>query len=285
MRKLIYVTILSIGCFAALAILWKKENTQTPLKYNLNNPIHKYDLPQTLNEISGIKFINAETLACIQDEKGIVYFYNLSSESITQELKFEKKGDYEDLCLVKDDLYILRSDGDLFRIKDYQSADYKVKKYDTRLSTKNDTEGLCYDTKNDRLLILCKEKAGIKKKIKNKKAIYAFGLDDKKVKKKPEFTIKTEAVADLLDKKHSKVNYKPAAIAIHPTNGMFYIIDSVEKTLTLLSTEGELISVHNLNIPELPQPEGLAFDTHGNMYIASEASASSHAFIYSFKQQ
>ncbi len=285
MRKLIYVTLFSIGCFATLAMLWKNEDPNKPLKYNLNSPLHKYQLPKTLNEISGIKFINAQTLACIQDEKGVVYFYDLSSKSITQELKFEKKGDYEDLCLVDNDLYILRSDGDLFRIKNYQTDDFKVKKYDTRLSTKNDTEGLCYDNKNNRLLILCKEKAGIKKKIKNKKAIYAFELDDKKVKKKPVFTIETEVVADLLDKKFSKVNYKPSALAIHPKDGTLYIIDSVEKTLTLLSLKGELISVHHFNISELPQPEGLTFDAQGNMYIASEASESSSAVIYSFKQQ
>lgn len=285
MRKLIYVTLLSIGCFMTLAMLWEKTPPKTPLQYNLTKPWHKYELPQTLNEVSGIKFIKARTLACIQDEKGIVYFYKLSSKRITQELKFEKKGDYEDLCLVEDDLYILRSDGNLFRIKNYQSSDFKVKKYETRLSEKNDTEGLCYDEKNDRLLILCKEKAGVKKKLKDQKAIYAFQLADKKVKKKPVFTIETEAVADLLDKKHSKVDYKPAGLAIHPNDGTLYIIDSVEKTLTILSTAGELISVHHLNIPQLPQPEGIAFDKRGNLYIASEASESSHAFIYSFKQQ
>lgn len=279
------MTLFSFGCFAVLALLWKSDpKTTTSLPYDLNQPSGSYQLPEVLNELSGISYLGAQTVACIQDEKGIVYFYDLESQKIIRKLKFEKKGDYEDLCIVNDDLYILKSNGDLFRIKNYESADFKVKKYETRLSTKNDTEGLCYDIGNDRLLILCKEKAGVKEKIKNKKAIYSFPLDDKKVNKLPLHTIDTKDVADYFDKKHSKTHYKPAAIAIHPLSGELYIIDSVENSLSLLSQDGELLAVHKLPETLLPQPEGISFDENGNLYISSEASETTMAVIHFFKQ-
>ena len=67
-------------------------------------------------------------------------------------------------------------------MNDNDSTKTKTKKIKTPLSRKNDTEGLCYDKKNQYFLIACKERAEIKNgaDYKGKKAnILKFNYKDK----------------------------------------------------------------------------------------------------------
>ena len=125
--------------------------------YDFSKPTLNDELPPILHEISGLKIIDSTSIACVQDEDGILFIYNIKSHKITQQHTFGLKGDYEGITLVNDVLYVLRSDGVLFEIKDYLSKKLKVKTYSTRVPAINN-EGLCYDAKNNRLLIGAKGK-------------------------------------------------------------------------------------------------------------------------------
>ena len=286
MTKPFYITIITTLIIVFSLAFFGFRNMTTSFKssihYDLKNPSERFSLPKSLQEISGIDFLSPTILASIQDEKGIVYFYDLATQRVQHHFKFEKKGDYEEVCMVENHIYILRSDGDLYRIKNYKSDNPKVKKYEKRLKSENDTEGLCYDKANNRLLILCKEKAGDKKKLKGHKAVYAFDLKEKKIDKKPVFTLDVEELAKCLNVKQSKFKYKPSAIEIHPIDGSIYIVDSIEKSLTQLSPSGEFSNIWLLPKTVLPQPEGIAFDLKGNLYISTEASDNIEASIVRF---
>lgn len=47
-----------------------------------------FELPESLKEVSGISHIDDSKLACIQDEKGSIYIYDLNLESVTREIQF-----------------------------------------------------------------------------------------------------------------------------------------------------------------------------------------------------
>ena len=62
--------------------------------YHLDKPTEIIHLPEILHEISGLTMIDNSTLACVQDELGIVFFYNMDKTAIMREIHFEKIGDF-----------------------------------------------------------------------------------------------------------------------------------------------------------------------------------------------
>ena len=74
-----------------LTLLSFCQSPDIPFKkglYDLGNPDHRYTMPGSLEEISGISWTGKGTLACIQDEDGIIYCYNLEKEKIVSKAKF-----------------------------------------------------------------------------------------------------------------------------------------------------------------------------------------------------
>src|SRR4051812_42388010 len=63
-------------------------------EFDLTVPTKIYELPKSLHEISGIATLNDSIVACIADNKGEVFFYNLNSKTIDNKLKFAGKGDF-----------------------------------------------------------------------------------------------------------------------------------------------------------------------------------------------
>ena len=274
-----------ISLFVLLGISWSyfslgDSSSTIPMneQYNFDKPSQIFELPKSLNEISGITFYDESTLACVQDEKGRIYFFDIHKKELVRELKFQKKGDYEDISFAKGKLYVLRSDGDIYKVKRLDEEEPKVKKYETNLKSENDTEGLCFDEKNEQLLVLCKERAG-EHLNKHIRAIYAFGLENKKSSNTPIIKLN---IKDILSQSGNK-KFKPSAIAIHPITKTIYIVDSVGKVLVELSREGQVLSIQILAKRLFAQPEGMAFDEDGNLFISSEKGDAEQAQIVSFE--
>lgn len=236
--------------------------------YDLQAPNRKIILPSKLEEISGIAYIDEYTLACIQDEKGSLFIYSLTEEKIIREDKFGKGGDYEDIAIVKNDVFVVRSDGQLWKMP-LKVAEKGVKLYHTPLSAKNDVEGLGYDAANNRLLLACKGSSGIKKNIPGIKAVYAFDLDENRLIEEPVFSIKTEEIKQKLPGNDYK-DFRPSGIAVHPITGEIYVLASVGKVLVVLDKNGIIQEVHTLTTADFKQPEGICFSPDGNLFISNE---------------
>ena len=123
-----------------------------PINYNLKDPDKIYVLPAALKEVSGITETDSTSIACIQDEVGIIFIYDLKKEGIKKQSTFSFQGDYEGIARAGKSIFILRSDGMLFGILNYESATSKVVSYATGIPA-SDIEGLCYDRHANRLLI------------------------------------------------------------------------------------------------------------------------------------
>src|SRR5688500_11831849 len=59
----------------------------------------KWDLPEELKEVSGISFLGNEKFACVQDEEGTVFIYNLRSGKIEKKIAFTPAGDFEGITV------------------------------------------------------------------------------------------------------------------------------------------------------------------------------------------
>ena len=163
------------------------------LPFDFNNPAEVIKLPQKLHEISGITFYKKKELACIQDEKGVVYFYDIKKEKLRNTTPFAKDKDYEGITDVNDTLYVLCSNGEISEIDSKNEAGL-VNTYSTFLTKQNNCEGLCFDNKLHRLLIACK---GVPKKGsagKGMKAIYSFNLTTKTMDNTPAYIIDPDSI-------------------------------------------------------------------------------------------
>lgn len=277
----------SIPVLFFLIILFSCKNglkAHQDIGYTLSNPDLTLELPDTLREISGITLIDSTTIACIQDENGILFFYDILQNKIKSQYVFYDNGDYEGICLKDTSIFVLRSDGALFEISNYKSKEFRVIVYPTEMPGSNN-EGLCYDKAHERLLIARKNKVAKGKDFKNKRAIYAFDLKSKLLNPKPVFEFDVDSVKKIAadeniplpvkNKKKSKtsqpvIRFASSEIAIHPITKKLFLLSSTDHLLFIINAKGEIEHIEKLDHLIFKQPEGIAFQKNGDMLITNE---------------
>ena len=268
----------------------KKEETVKPvslqsINYDLAHPLQKWSLSDSLAQISGIAWVKNGQFLAIEDLRPILYEIKLGDTAgiISNKIQFrqaeEDKFDFEDLAVVNDTVYALWSHGAIFKI-------IRGKKEDSAQRTKtwhkkdNNTEGLAFDPVSGNLLIACKEESGLQDEKKSTRAIYEFDRKADSLKPGTFMLINKkdfEAVAG------EKVDFYPAAIAVHPTTHDIYVISTKDtKAIAQFSHEGKLKAFDYIDKEVLPQPEGMCFDPEGNLYISTESRHHKPAYIYKF---
>lgn len=267
-----------------------KLSVKAFFKYNLEHPDDIYDLPPILNEISGLGVYKDSLLVCIQDEKGVLFFYGIQSKDLEYSINFSADGDYEGVTCVEETIYALRADGVLFRVMNWDTTTHKkliVKVLDTPLDEANDTEGLTYDPISKNLLIACKGIPKIAQKDKKIKNIYTYNLKNMAMEYEPVYTLDkkeyknfvkdylkdTKDYEDLhkgIKKAKGAIPIEPSAIAIHPITNHIYILAAVGNNLIVLNRSGEFKHIVYLSPKQFEQPEGIAFSSNGDLFISSE---------------
>ena len=230
----------------------------------------RWDVPEVLEEISGIDYLEINRFACIQDEAGKVFIYNTAEKKIEKEISFGESGDYEDLAVAGKSIFVLRADGRLFEIRNYQESSPEIREHNAQLSG-YDSEGLCYDRKGNRLLLAVKELKGDQDQ--NKRPVYAFDLQSRKISGRPVFQIDlTHNIFKDLDEKKTSNRLKPSAIEIHSQTGDIYLLEGAKPKLLILDPAGQPKALHDLKGKDFKQPEGMAFSPEGTLFICSEGS-------------
>ena len=251
------------------------DETKIEMEKNIGNGsvtaitiVKKWDMPKSLAEISGLSYLDGQRFACVQDELGKIFIYSTASSSVEKEILFGAAGDYEELAVVGETIWVLRADGKLFEVSNMNAAKPSVKEYSTQLTTKQDPEGLCYDKKNNRLLIAIK---GAEPGNENYKGIYAFDLSSKKMGQQPVFKIdlQNKVFGNGSDKK-KRNTINPSGISIHPVSGDLYITDGRNPQLLIIDAGGNIKKLYALNSKEFAQPEGITFNPAGDLFIANE---------------
>jgi len=258
-------------------------NTLRKTEYDLSAPDRVYILPPALYEISGLTETDASTLACIQDEHGIVFFYDFSKNQIVRQINFGWEGDYEDIARVDNRLYVMRSDEFLIEIKDFSSGNFKTASYSTPIPGRN-TEGLCYDRRNKRLLIVPKEISDDNPANRDRRFIYGFDLDSGKMIKGPvlsldipmieEFAVANNIKVPVSGKKGEKktpdIKLRISAITVHPISGRLYVLSGAERLLLVFDLKGNIEYIERLDKELFVQPEGITFTGNGDLFISNE---------------
>jgi len=233
--------------------------------------VRKWEMPKELDEISGITWVGENRLACVQDEEGIIFIYDLATNTVEKTVNFSKSGDYEGITVVDSTAFVLRSDGQLFEVINFLSDNFEVKTYHTPFSGKNNMESLTFDKKNNRLLLMPKNKD---LKSKDFMGIYAFSLETKKMEANPILTIRhNDPIFERKDKDDDQSTSNaihPADLAIHPVDGTIYIVEGKNPQLLIADSSGQTLKLYNLLQDTFNQPEGIIFSPEGTLYISNE---------------
>ncbi|ESU28361.1 hypothetical protein FLJC2902T_17120 [Flavobacterium limnosediminis JC2902] len=260
------------------------EGSSSGIPYNLNQPNKKCVLPAILNEVSGLTDIDLAHVACVQDEIGTVFIYNFQIDSIIATHKFDSVGDFEGLTFTGKSLFILRSDG---RLTEWENFNLKtggagrVSHSVLQLQTANN-EGLCFDSRKNRLLIAAKSKP-MNHDYKSERFIYEFDLEKNKLNSNPAFSINTidlETAAKefgivkqntTVEGRVKSFNFRPSTLAVHPKTSDIYIISAADRLLLVINEQGKISYMERLSADLFAKAEGITFLSDGTMIITNEA--------------
>lgn len=252
---------------------------QTVKNYDLNKP-EKFFMPESLLEVSGITFYQgkADTVYAIQDEQGRLFRMALGVKKQVN-AKFGKQGDYEDVSIVNGKVVILKSNGSLII---FPFADAIYEEVDSAREWKSilpegEYEGMYGDEPSQSVFVICKNCADDNSK--NSVSGYVYHVGDS-VYQTGTFKIDVNEIKSFTGK--VKRGFRPSAMARNPVTSDWYIISAVNKLLVVTDSNWKIKETCLLNGNTFNQPEGLAFDEKGNMYISNEGDDLSQGNILRF---
>lgn len=253
------------------------------LKYEVNSP-EACNLDKDLIEISGLTYdTEKDCFYAINDEEGIIFAIKHEPCQSKVINNFKKDGDYEGIEKVGRDIYVLESKGKLYKY--HMGKGEVTDTYKTDLDERNDSEGLALDLKTNSLLIACKgdHSLDLDAADENIHAIYRFDLELRELIREPWMLIADDTLFDYYASEltyfkwiRSKLaenrfnSFAPSAVAINPIDDKIYILSTRGKMLVVMTRDQKVDHIYYLDNGAYIQPEGITFDSQGNMYISNE---------------
>ncbi len=230
-------------------------------RFDLKSPFKKFELPDVLREISGINAVNDSLIACINDEIGVVYFYNLNSNEIDHKIKFTGKGDFEDLVVVNDTIYILESNGTIWEIQNYKKNP-RVESYFLLIEPPFELEGLA--RQGDRLFVAAKYFHKKERGFKGQLPVWKLS---------PGFQIEKSffSLPDLIKAPGGHTTaFNTSALLYDELTDHWFCLSTNENVFIQCGNNGDLISIQGLSDKIFLQPEGMCFTISGDLLISNE---------------
>ncbi|WP_138483832.1 SdiA-regulated domain-containing protein [Dyadobacter bucti] len=251
--------------------------------YDLEKP-EEFNMPESLFEISGIAFKkgNSDTVYAVQDEDGKLFRLGYG---VNKQLhaKFGKKGDYEDVSILNDQAVILKSNGILYTLP-LSEAIYEEPENVREIKNlvpKGEYEGMYGDEASGTLYILCKNCKQDDSRVSVTGYIVKPGGDSTQTV--GEFSIDVKQIKAISDRVER--GFRPSALARNPLTSDWYIVSAVNKLLVVTDVNWKVKQAYHLSGNTFVQPEGIAFDKAGNMYISNEGDDLSNGNILKFKKK
>ncbi|MEO7959974.1 MAG: hypothetical protein ABIR19_00410 [Ginsengibacter sp.] len=260
---LIFAATFFPGCFS------NERNITLPAgNYDLNNPA-KLVLNDALAEISGLSFYNRDSsVFAISDEVGSLFKIHLNKGFRTEQWKFDKKRDYEDVVQWGNSVYILESNGNIQTLNFSKEGDTIYNKrsiFPGDNKKKNEFESLYYDDQYKGFVMICKDCEDDTDQFTTA-YIYDPASDSFHF---PLFRIDLKQIARQIG--DTKIKFRPSAATINPLTNDVWIVSSTNELIVVIDRKGTVKDVYTLKPGIFNQPEGITFTPWGDLIICNEA--------------
>ncbi len=271
------------GIFGISACKNPRNTYTSPKGYDFTKP-DKFNMPSSLLEISGIAFYkyNSDTIYSIQDEDGKLFSQKWDVKK-QHNMKFARRGDFEDLAIFNEMVFVLKSNGTLYSFPFAEAVKNESEQVRERkhLLPKGEYEALYADTATNKLYILCKSCTEDKKtkQLSGYVLNYTPGIDS--LVAAGNFKLDLKQIKAVNPKLKSSLN--PSALTRNLKTNEWYILSSANKVLLVADSNWKIKEAHRLNSSRFNQPEGLAFDKDQSLYISNEGDEINDGNIIKFR--
>jgi len=226
----------------------------------------KWIMPPQLREISGLALTSRGTVLTHDDNAGRVSEIDPKTGILLKGFSLigNQKEDFEAITIAGDDIYLMASDGKLFRFRegaDGQQVQFIM--FDTGLRKQCEFEGLTYEADSTRLSMVCKRI--LDKQAPQDLVIYHLPLP----LNRSTFTILRVPLHQVIGSNKWK-NFRPSDITIDPFTRNYVIIASHEKGLAVVTPDGDVVRSGPLP-GDHRQPEGVAITKDRLLLVSDEA--------------
>ncbi|MEP7326240.1 MAG: SdiA-regulated domain-containing protein [Gemmatimonadota bacterium] len=238
-----------------------------------DRPLARWLLPVSLNEISGLALTGDGRLMAHDDEQGSVWIFDYQRGVLVKQFHVGHRlqEDFEGITIVNDDIYLLASNGQLYRFREgAEGEQMRYSKEDTELGKECEFEGVAYDSTRNELELACKNVGT--KKLKDDVVIYRWnlGTDGDRL------SVLTIPLSQVITGQKWK-EFKPSDITVDPATGNYVLLSSQQKGILVITPDGTVVAVRSLP-PGHDQAEGIAI-TRDSILIVSDEAARNSAMI------
>ncbi|WP_316789044.1 SdiA-regulated domain-containing protein [Pedobacter frigoris] len=278
-----YILVMVVSFFGAYSCQNPNGKYTSPKGYNFDKP-DKFNMPSSLLEISGIAFYknNSDTVYSIQDEDGKLFRQKWDVKK-QKNMKFASKGDFEDLAIFNERVFVLKSNGALytFPFSEAVKEESKNVKETKHIIPKAEYESIYADPATSKLYVLCKSCPVDKKQKQITGYLLDYKADLDSIVLADSFKLDLNQIKAVNPK--LKPSLSPSAMTKNPKTNEWYILSSANKLLVITDEKWKIKAVHKLNSSTFNQPEGIAFDKDMNLFISNEGDEITDGNIIKFK--
>ena len=230
-------------------------------------PVAQWIMPPELREISGLALTARGTVLTHDDNIGRVYEIDPRTGIMLKGFSLEGgvRGDFEAITIAGSDVYLLRSNGKIYKFKeggDAEQVPYSV--YDTGLGEECEFESMAYEADSSRLVLACKK--FLRKNGPKELRIYRLPLP---LGDRSAINVLSVPIHDVIGSNKWK-NFHPSDLNIDPFTKNYVIVASKEKGLIVVTPDGEVLRSEPLP-GDHRQPEGVAVTPDRILLISDEA--------------
>ena len=259
--------LIASGCESAA-----KEFALGGHRYSID-AFEQWKLPKSLREISGLAVTPDGRVFAHGDERGLIHQLDYHGGRLIKSFALTKangkplKRDFEGMTALGDDLYLVASDGTLYRFqpgRDGDAVTFQV--IPTHGGDVCEVEGLTHHPKEHALLLACKQLYG--PKAGPDLHILYFSLDTARLEPGRTIVVSAQQIAR---KSGTDGVLNPSGIAVSPRAGSLLLVAARQRMALEVTTHGKLVDVFRWPMERYHrQTEGIVQLTDGTLIVGDE---------------
>lgn len=234
---------------------------------DINDSARYLDMPEALQEISGLAMASADSVFAHDDEVGAIHEISIEDGRVLRTFVIGNpvvEDDIEGIAARGEQLWIINSEG---VIRTFTAGRHRTRvlhrQYDTGVGEYCEVEGLSLAPQTDHLLIACKNMHEGDRR--GTLFIYQWNTETQETVDEP-----WRQIGLGMALREERSDFAPSAIEWLPDYGQILVLSARGRSMLVLDETGQILARHRLNLMSHPQAEGVTVVGSNRLVIADE---------------